>query len=127
VHLRAGARRPAPGQRPDAPLPTGPRLSALAAYLTVFQHVPVERAQLLIADLAGSALSAGFVHSCLRKAAGLAAEPVRLIRALIAASPVAGFDETTLRSAPQERRTTSTARSPSCIPRPIWAPAASRP
>jgi hypothetical protein len=91
---------PRPAGVPDAPLSTGPRLSALAVYLTVFQHVPVERAQLLIADLAGSALSAGFVHSCLRKAAGLAAEPVRLIRAMIAASPVAGFDETTLRSGP---------------------------
>jgi hypothetical protein len=52
------------------------------------------RARLLIADLASGALSAGFVHSCLRKAAGLIAEPIRLIRALIAASSVAGFDET---------------------------------
>jgi hypothetical protein len=91
---------PRPAGVPDAPLSTGPRLSALAVHLTVFQHVPVERAQLLIADLAGSAPPVGFVHSCLRKAAGLAAEPVRLIRALIAASPVAGFDETTLRSGP---------------------------
>lgn len=32
------------------------------------------------------------------KAVGLAAEPVRLIRMLIAAAPVVGFDETTLRS-----------------------------
>jgi transposase len=53
-----------------------------------------------MSDLTGGVLSAGFVHSCLRKAAGLVAEPVALIRALIAASPVAGFDETTLRSGP---------------------------
>jgi transposase len=91
---------PRPAGVPDAPLSVGPRLSAMAVYLSVFQHVPVERAQLLIADLAGGVLSAGFVHSCLRKAAGLVAEPVRLIRMLIAASPVAGFDETTLRSGP---------------------------
>jgi transposase len=91
---------PRPAGVPDAPLPAGPRLSALAVCLTVFQHVPAGRAQLLIADLAGSALPAGFARSCLRKAAGLAAEPVRLIRALIAASPAAGFDETTLRPGP---------------------------
>ena len=85
---------------PDAKLSVGPRLSAMAVYLTVFQHVPVERARQLIADLAGGTVSAGFVHSCLRKAAGLVKDSVALIRTLIAASPVAGFDETTLRSGP---------------------------
>ncbi|HEU5389896.1 MAG TPA: transposase, partial [Streptosporangiaceae bacterium] len=89
-----------PAGVPDAPLSAGPRLSAMAVYLAVFQHVPVERAQALIADLTGGVLSAGFVHSCLRKAAGLAAGPARLIRTLIAAAPVAGLDETTLRSGP---------------------------
>jgi transposase len=85
---------------PDAPLSVGPRLSAAAVYLTVFQHLPVERAQQLISDLTGGIVSAGFVHSCLAKAAGLVRNPVALIRTLIAASPVAGFDETTLRSGP---------------------------
>ena len=89
-----------PAGVPDAPLSVGPRLSAMAVYLSVFQHVPVERAQLLIADLTGGMLSAGFVHSCLGKAAGLVNDAVRLIRTMIAASPVAGFDETTLRSGP---------------------------
>jgi transposase len=89
-----------PAGVPDAPLSVGPRLSAMAVYLSVFQHVPVERAQFLIADLTGGVVSAGFVHSCLRRAAGLAGDAVRLIRALIAAAPVAGFDETTLRSGP---------------------------
>jgi transposase len=32
-----------PGGVPDAPLPVGPRLSAMAVYLSVFQHLPVER------------------------------------------------------------------------------------
>ena len=91
---------PRPDGVPDAPLSVGPRLSAMAVYLSVFQHVPVERAQLLIADLTGGVVSAGFVHSCLAKAAGLVKDSVALIRALIAASPVAGFDETTLRSGP---------------------------
>jgi hypothetical protein len=89
-----------PAGVPDAPLSVGPRLSAMAVYLSVFQHVPVERAQALIADLTGGVVSAGFVHSCLGKAAGLVADATRLIRTLIAASPVAGFDETTLRSGP---------------------------
>jgi transposase len=89
-----------PAGVPDAPLSVGPRLSAMAVYLSVFQHVPVERAQALIADLTGGVVSAGFVHSCLGKAAGLVTDAVRLIRTLIAAAPVAGFDETTLRSGP---------------------------
>jgi transposase len=89
-----------PAGVPDAPLSVGPRLSAMAVYLSVFQHVPVERAQFLIADLTGGVLSAGFVHSCLGKAAGLVTDAVRLIRTLIATAPVAGFDETTLRSGP---------------------------
>ena len=66
----------------------------------VFQHVPVERCQQLIADVTGAAVSAGFVHSCLRQAASLAADVVWLIRTLITAAAVAGFDETTLRAGP---------------------------
>jgi hypothetical protein len=44
---------PRPDGVPDPPLSVGPRLSAMAVYLPVFQHVPVERAQQLISDLAG--------------------------------------------------------------------------
>ena len=89
-----------PAGVPDSALSIGPRLRALAVYLLVFQHVPVERCQQLIADVTGAAVSAGFVHSCLRQAASLAADVVRLIRTLITAAAVAGFDETTLRSGP---------------------------
>ena len=89
-----------PAGVPDSALSIGPRLRALAVYLIVYQHVPVERCQRLIADVTGAAVSAGFVHSCLRQAASLAAEVVRLIRTLITAAAVAGFDETTLRSGP---------------------------
>src|SRR5512147_68342 len=89
------ARRPA--GVPAAALSMGPRLRALCVYLVVFQHVPVERCRLLIADVTGAEVSDGFVHSCLARAASLASEVVALIRALITASPVAGFDETTLR------------------------------
>jgi hypothetical protein len=89
-----------PAGVPESSLSIGPRLRALAVYLVVFQHVPVERCRLLIADVTGAAVSEGFIHSCLAKAASLAAEVVALIRTLITASAVAGFDETTLRSGP---------------------------
>jgi transposase len=89
-----------PAGVPDSALSAGPRLRALAVYLVVFQHVPVERCRQLIADVTGALVSGGFVHSCLARAASLAGEVVALIRALITASPVAGFDETTLRSGP---------------------------
>ncbi len=89
-----------PAGVPDSALSMGPRLRALTVYLVVFQHVPVERCRQLIADVTGAAVSDGFVHSCLGKAASLLKDVVALIRALMAAAPVAGFDETTLRSGP---------------------------
>jgi transposase len=91
---------PRPAGVPAAALSIGPRLRALAVYLVVHQHVPVERCRQLLSDVAGAEVSAGFVHSCLKKASRLAAGTVALIRKLIAASPVAGFDETTLRAGP---------------------------
>ncbi len=95
---------PRPPGVPDAAVSIGPRARALAVYLIVFQHVPVERCRTLIADVTGAAVSAGFIHSCLRQAADLAAEVVQLIRGLITAAAVAGFDETTLRSGPAGRK-----------------------
>src|ERR1017187_9500822 len=91
---------PRPAGVPDSALSIGPRIRALAVYLVVFQHVPVERCRELICDVAGAEVSTGFIHSCLARAADLAAGVVRLIRALITAASVAGFDETTLRSGP---------------------------
>jgi hypothetical protein len=91
---------PRPAGLPGSALSIGPRLRALAVYLVVFQHVPVERCRLLIADVTGALVSDGFVHSCLARAASLLKDVVALIRTLIAAAPVAGFDETTLRSGP---------------------------
>jgi hypothetical protein len=85
---------------PDSPVSIGPGLRALAVYLVVFQHVPIERCRGLIADVTGAAVSAGFIHSCLARAAELAAGVIKLIAALITAAHVAGFDETTLRAGP---------------------------
>jgi hypothetical protein len=83
-----------------SPVSTGPDLRALAVYLVVFQHVPAERCAQLIADRTGAQVSAGFVHSCLARAAEVIAGVVKLIKTLITAAHVAGFDETTLRCGP---------------------------
>ena len=69
-------------------------------YLTVFQHVPAGRCVQLIADVTGARVSVGFVHSCLARAAAVIADVVKLIKTLITAAHVAGFDETTLRCGP---------------------------
>jgi transposase len=82
----------------------GPNLRALAVYLTVFRHVPAERCAQLIADVTGARVSVGFVHSCLARAAAVMADVVKLIKTLITAAYVAGFDETTLRCGPAGTR-----------------------
>ncbi|MGH3123202.1 MAG: IS66 family transposase [Streptosporangiaceae bacterium] len=83
---------------PGTAISTGPHLRALVVYLLVFQHLPVERCRLLLADVAGAEVSDGFIHSCLRKAATALAGVIKWIKTLITAAAVAGFDETTLRS-----------------------------
>jgi hypothetical protein len=100
LRLRQASCRAAPGGRAGLCPLDRPAVAPLAVYLLVFQHVPVERCRLLIADVTGALVSDGFVHSCLAKAASLAKDVTALIRALITASAVAGFDETTLRSGP---------------------------
>jgi len=89
---------------PDAAVSLGPDLRALTVYLLVFQHIPVGRCQQLITDVAGAEVSAGFIHSCLAKAAEVIGEVVKLIKTLITAAAVAGFDETTLRAGPAGAR-----------------------
>jgi transposase len=99
---RCGAEHVAarPAGVPDSPVSIGPNLRALAVYLVVFQHVPVERCRQLIADVTGAEVSAGFIHGCLARTAGTIAGVTKLIRALISAAHVAGMDETTLRAGP---------------------------
>jgi hypothetical protein len=89
-----------PAGVPASPVSIGPNLRALAVYLVVYQHVPVQRCAELIADLTGARVSAGFIHSCLARTAGVIAGVVKLIKTLITAAAVAGFDETTLRCGP---------------------------
>jgi len=89
-----------PAGVPGSAVSIGPNLRALAVYLVVCQHVPVQRCAELIADVTGASVSAGFIHSCLAKAADVVAGVVKLIKTLITAAAVAGFDETTLRCGP---------------------------
>lgn len=106
ARCRCGAEHVAarPGGVPDSPVSIGPNLRALAVYLVVFQHVPVQRRRQLIADATGARVSAGFIHSCLSKAADAIADVAKLIRTLITAAQVAGMDETTLRAGPAGTR-----------------------
>jgi transposase len=83
-----------------SPTSYGPNVAALVVYLLTFQHLPVERAALLIEDVTGARPSVGYVHSMIARASGQLDEVDALIRAQIAASPVVGFDETTLRVGP---------------------------
>jgi len=76
----------------------GANLRALAVYLLIVQHVPVDRCVRLIADLAGAAVSAGFVHKMLAAVAAAVTEVVGLIKTLITLAVVVHFDETTLRA-----------------------------
>lgn len=87
---------PVPAGVPDSPT-YGPNLQALAVYLLVYQHVPVERAAELIGDLTGAAPSTGWIAAQLARAAALVAPALRLIRALLTLAHVLHADETTTR------------------------------
>jgi transposase len=83
-----------------APVCYGPNLRAiavyLAVYLVVFQHVPVERAAQLIADLTGAAPSTGWVSAQVARTAEALTEVEALIKTLLTAAAVIGVDETTV-------------------------------
>jgi hypothetical protein len=93
-----------PAGVPDSAVSIGPNVRALAVYLLVYQQVPIGRRVRLIADVTGAQVSAGFIHSCLAGAAGVIADVVKLIKTVITAAAVAGFDETTLRCGPAGTR-----------------------
>lgn len=86
-----------PGQVAGSPSSYGRNLQALVVYLVVFQHVPIERCAQLVADVTGAKPSVGFVHGMLARAAAAVDEVMKLVKTLITAAYVVGFDETTLR------------------------------
>lgn len=61
----------------------GANLRALAVYLVVFQHVPVERAALAIADLTGARVCTGWVSAQVARAGEHLGEVSELVRTLI--------------------------------------------
>lgn len=88
---------PMPEGVAGSPSSYGPNLRALAVYLLVFQHIPVERTAQLIADITGAEVSTGWVASLLPQAAELVEDSVELIRALLILGHVLHADETTTR------------------------------
>jgi transposase len=72
----------------------GPNLRALAVYLLVFQHIPVARTALLIADLTGARPSTGWLSSQLAAVAGVLGDVETLIKSLIVLAHVIHVDET---------------------------------
>lgn len=80
----------------DGPGVYGPNLRAIAVYLVVFQHVPVERAALLICDLTGAAVSTGWVSAQVARTADALTGVEALIKTLVSFAVVIGVDETTI-------------------------------
>lgn len=95
---RCGCGRVSCAPAPDgvsAPASYGPNLRALAAYLVVFQHLPVARAAQLIADLTGARPSTGWISSVLSTVAEVLVDVEKLIKTLITLTHVIHVDETT--------------------------------
>ena len=86
---------PTPGEV-AAPVCYGANLRAIAVYLVVFQHVPVERTAQLIADLTGATPSTGWVSAQVARTAEALVEVEILIKTLITLATVIGCDETTV-------------------------------
>jgi transposase len=82
-----------------APVQYGPHVAAIAVYLCLGQHLPVERTASLLADLFGTPMSVGTVAAwTTRAAAGL--EPfTAAARRALAATELVHVDETGLRVA----------------------------
>jgi transposase len=80
----------------DAPVAYGPNLRALAVYLVVYQHVPVERAARLIADVTGAGCSTGWISGVLARTGDGLAEAQARITTLITRARLVHVDETSL-------------------------------
>jgi transposase len=77
----------------------GPGLRALVAYLCVHQHLPVDRAAQLLADVLGAPVATGTLAAVLAEGAAGLGGFLEAVRAQLAAAPVAHFDETGARVA----------------------------
>ena len=81
------------------PMQYGPRLKALAVYLTQYQMLPVLRSAELLRDLWGAPISAASIDAYATAAGATLAPVVDRIRHAVAQAGVAHFDESGLRVA----------------------------
>ena len=77
-----------------APVCWGPEVRALAVYLLVRQHLPVERTAELLADLLDAPVSTGWLCQIQLEAAGKLAPFITELKAQLKAAPVLHADET---------------------------------
>jgi len=75
----------------------GPNVTALAAYLLTYQHLPIARAGELLTELTGMKVSAGWVASVLGRVAPGLAPFAAAAQAAVQAAAVAHVDETGVR------------------------------
>jgi transposase len=81
------------------PVQYGPRVTAVILYLYVGQFLSKARTAQALGELFGTPVSEGTVAAVTARAAGDLGGFLEVVRGRIAASPVAGFDETGLRVA----------------------------
>jgi transposase len=104
---RAERRRCACGATTQAGFPAharaaacyGPGVRALVCYLCVHQHLPVDRAAQLLADVLGASVATGTLVALVAEGAAGLEGFVEVVREGLAAGPVAHFDETGARVA----------------------------
>jgi transposase len=104
---RAERRRCACGTTTQAAFPDhvraaacyGPRLRALVCYLCVHQHLPVDRAAQLLADVLGAPVATDTLAAVVAEGARGLDGFAQVVRAGLATAPVAHFDETGARVA----------------------------
>jgi transposase len=87
----------------DAPTQYGPRMRALAIYLTAVQHLPYQRAATLLGDWLGAPLSPATLLAFVRAGAADLDEFLDVVHGQITTSPVVHFDETGARVAGRGR------------------------
>ena len=80
-----------------APVQYGPRIAAIIVYLYLGQFLSKQRTAQALAELFGIPLSSGTVAGITARAAGMLDGFLERVRGSIAASEVAGFDETGFR------------------------------
>src|SRR5512135_798742 len=101
------ARSPRPPAQPESPrrCSTGPHAAAIAVYLYLGQHLPVQRTASLLAEVFGTPMAAGTVAAWTARAAAGLAPFTAAARAALAEAELVHADETGLHVACRRRFT----------------------